>query len=305
MIRRAKASSAALLLIALSLLLIPAPATAQPPWTPPEQASIRPGAVMITGGSQCTANFIFHDDQDVYIGQAAHCSAEGPVAGGGQPNGCLSASLPIGTPVGIEGATQPGTLIYNSWITMRQQGEQDRERCMYNDFALVKLDPADHANVNPTMPHWGGPTGLNDTLQLGDKVLGYGSSELRAGLDELSPKEGFYQGRTSGGWGHTVFTLTPGIPGDSGSGLIDGQGRALGVVSTLIFLPEPLSNGVADLTMALDYMRAHTDLTGVELAEGTGPFTGQQTPLEVPLSLLAPVINTVDSLIALLGMLGI
>jgi hypothetical protein len=30
-----------------------------------------------TDGAQCTANFVFSDAGDVYIGQAAHCSGTG------------------------------------------------------------------------------------------------------------------------------------------------------------------------------------------------------------------------------------
>lgn len=293
-----------LLVTMLALAPTAASAIAQPNWTPAGEASIGPGAVTLTDGAQCTANFVFHDSTDVYLGQAAHCSGTS-TPGPGQPDGCSLPSLPLETPVLIEGASRPGTLAYNSWLVMQQIGEDDPEACAYNDFALVKLHPDDHGRVNPSMPHWGGPTGQTDSLALGDTVLGYGSSELALGIQELKPKEGVHKQRSPQGWAHTVFMLTPGIPGDSGSALIDGQGRAFGVLSTLIFLPEPLSNGAVDLTMALDYMRDNTGLKDVVLAEGTQPFTGEQTPLEVPFSLLAPLLDTIDSVIAQLGLLGI
>ncbi|MEX2587069.1 MAG: serine protease [Actinomycetota bacterium] len=296
-------TASAFLVTTLALTLVASPAAAQLDWAQAAEASIQPGAVMITQGSQCTANFVFHDSNDIYLGQAAHCS--GADGGGGQPNGCLNPTLPPGTPVTIEGASRPGTLAYSSWHLMQQVGEDDPETCFFNDFALVKIDPADHERVNPSMPHWGGPTGQTGSLNPGNKVLGYGSSELALGIRELKPKEGVYKSRSPQGWGHTVFTLTPGIPGDSGSALIDGQGRAFGVLSTLIILPEPLSNGVVDLTKALDYMREKTGLTDVVLAEGTEPFTGQHSPLETPFSLLAPLLNTVDSIVAQLRMLGL
>lgn len=300
-------AAAVLTVIVLALALGAGPAAAQPTdWSPAGQATIGPGAVMITEGSQCTANFVFHDSQDVYLGQAAHCSiAASGAAATTQPDGCSTPSLPPGTPVTIEGASRPGTLAYNSWSVMQQIGESDPEACFFNDFALVKLHRDDHVRVNPSMPHWGGPTGQTDSLSSGDKVLGYGSSQLGLGIAEIKPKEGIYKSRSPQGWGHTVFMLTPGIPGDSGSALIDGQGRAFAVLSTLIFLPEPLSNGAVDLSRALDYMRDHTGLTDVVLAEGTEPFTGQQTPLEIPFSLLAPLLSTVDSAVSLLRLLGI
>lgn len=297
-------AAAALVVTMLALALTATPAIAQPNWTPADEASIRPGAVMLTEGAQCTANFVFHDSTDVYLGQAAHCSGT-ETPGPGQPDGCSLQSLPLGTPVMIEGASRPGTLAYNSWLVMQQVGEDNPEACAYNDFALVKLDPADHVRVNPSMPHWGGPTGQTDSLAFGDTVLGYGSSQLALGIHQLKPKEGVYKQRSPEGWGHTVFTLTPGIPGDSGSALIDGEGRAFAVLSTLIFLPEPLSNGAVDLNRALDYMREKTRFKDVVLAEGTEPFAGEQTPLELPFSLLAPLLGTVDSVIAQLRLLGI
>ena len=63
----------------------------------------------------------------------------------------------------------------------------------------------------------------------------------------LSPKTGASLGRTDGGWGYDVYTVTPGIPGDSGSGFLDAQGRALGTLSTVAIAPLPASNGLGDL----------------------------------------------------------
>jgi hypothetical protein len=40
-------------------------------------------------------------------------------------------------------------------------------------------------------------------------------------------------GDDGAGWSHNVATVTPGVPGDSGSAFLDANGRALGVLSTL------------------------------------------------------------------------
>ena len=45
------------------------------------------------------------------------------------------------------------------------------------------------------------------------------------------------------------------------------------MLSVLEALPRPASNGVADLSRALSYMRANSSFTGVQLANGTEPFT--------------------------------
>ena len=117
-------------------------------------------------------------------------------------------------------------MVYNSWLTMQARGETDANTCQYNDLALIKLDPADAANVNPSVPYWGGPTGVGGATAQGEDVLSYGNSSLRFGVTLLSPKKGKSLGTDSGGWNHTVYTVTPGIPGDSGSGFLNASGQA-------------------------------------------------------------------------------
>lgn len=254
-------------------------ATAAPSWAPASAAPIHPGVQTHTAGAgQCTANFVFYDSStlffqapDVYLGQAAHCAGTGQ---GSETNGCAAGTLPLGTRVDVQGATRPGTLVYSSWVTMKQRGEVNTDTCEYNDFALVKIDPSDAGRVNPSVPFWGGPTGLNTTgTALGDKVLSYGNSQLRLGIEWLRPKQGMSLGQVGGGWSHRVYVVKPGIPGDSGSAFLDAQGRAMGVLSTVEFAPLPGRNGVGDLSRELAYMESNTALD-VTLAHGTEPFRG-------------------------------
>ena len=154
MIRRTLYAVAAMAVVAA---LAPAGAAAQ--------GEIHPGVQTFTNGAQCTANFIFRDGGGTYIGQAAHCSGTG---GATETNGCDSGSLPIGTSVEVTGATQPGTLVYNSWLTMQANGETNPDACQYNDFALVRLAAADVA------------TGRSDGTRLGRAhVSGCGPDEPR------------------------------------------------------------------------------------------------------------------------------
>ncbi|MGQ0629670.1 MAG: serine protease [Sporichthyaceae bacterium] len=240
-------------------------------WGPAATSTIHPGVVTVTeGAGSCTGNFVFTDaKKNVYLGQAAHCSGTGEAT---ETNGCESASLPLGTPValGVSGVT--GTVAYSSWLTMQDRGETDVDACTHNDFALIKI-PADAiAKVNPSIPVFGGPMGINTTgTQVGDSVTSYGNSPLRQGLAAFSPKQGTSIGDVGNGWAHQVYTLTPGIPGDSGSAFLDSEGRALGTLSTLVFAPQPLSNQVSDISRQLAYARDH-GIKGLRLVEGTEPF---------------------------------
>jgi hypothetical protein len=229
---------------------------------------VHPGVQTFTGGGQCTANFVFRDGSGTYIGQAAHCSG---TSGSTATNGCTSGSLPLGTPVTVTGASRPGTMVYNSWLAMQARGETDAATCQFNDFALVRLDPADVGRVDPTVPGFGGPIGVGGAA-VGAAVYSHGNSSLRLGVTQLSPKQGFVLQVAGGGWSRTVLTITPGIPGDSGSGFMNGSGQAIGVLSTLALAPLPASNGVGDLSRELAYMRAHSAFTNVQLVNGTRPF---------------------------------
>jgi hypothetical protein len=224
---------------------------------------------MRTDGAQCTANFVYSGGGKTYLGQAAHCSGTGSAD---ETNGCTSKSLPLGTPVEISGASKPGKLAYNSWLTMQHNHEKDADTCAYNDLALVEIDPADVAKVSPAVPFFGGPTGVDTQgTAPGERVASYGNSELRGGVPFLSPKVGTSLGDQGHGWSHIVATVSPGIPGDSGSAFLSPDGKALGILSTLNFTPAPGTNGVGDLAKMLDYARGHGGPGDLALKVG-GPF---------------------------------
>lgn len=248
-----------------ALLLLPSLASA---WAPAGSAPVHPGVQTYTQGAQCTSNFVFQEGSTVYLGQAAHCSGTGEAT---ETDGCSSGSLPLGTAVEVKGATRSGTLAYNSWLAMQAAGESDADTCAYNDLALVRLDPADVGRVNPSVPGYGGPTGIGTVGDLGSTVFSYGNSELRLGITKLSPKQGTVVQNEGGGWSHVVVTVTPGVPGDSGSGFMNEDGQAFGVLSTLQLAPLAGTNGVGDLQRELAYARAH-GFPGLQLVAGTQPF---------------------------------
>lgn len=249
-------------------------AASAPAWASASTATIHPGVQTFTDGGQCTSNFVFYDATEVYLGQAAHCAGtEGNTA----VNGCEAGSLPLGTRVGVDGASRPGTLVYSSWLSMQAAKESNEDLCYGNDLALVRLDAADRDNVNPSVPHWGGPVGLAADVSPLEQVFSYGNSSLRSGLTLLSPKQGYVVRESDGGWTHNVYTVTPGVPGDSGSAFLDADGRALGVLSTLQLAPLAASNGVSDLPRMLQYLERVTAFR-VTLARGTEPFVANPLP---------------------------
>lgn len=265
----------------VAVATVPAHAATQS-YAPAGTATIHPGVMMYTAGAQCTANFVYSDGTgNTYVGYAAHCAGTGSST---DTNGCSTQSLPLGSAVNfvdggnlVSGGTTvgTGTLAYSSWLTMQSTGEKDPNTCAYNDLALVKVAAADTSKVNPSVPFWGGPVGIDTNgTAAGDKIYSFGNSSLRAGIALLSPKLGVSLGDAAadGGWSHPVYTMTPGIPGDSGSGFMDANGNALGVLSTLALAPLPGSNGVGDLSKELAFAKANSGISGLALVPGTEPF---------------------------------
>ena len=251
-----------------ALALVGSPAYA----TPPAAAAITPGVLMMSPvddrvTSSCTAAFVFAGDDATYLGYAAHCAGASESMG---LSGCAEPTLRLGTDVtiiGNDGSHATGRLAYTSWGTMQERGESDPLRCQFNDFALVELDPAAVARVDPTVPVFGGPTGLDtDGTVFGERVESYQPQNGGTGA-----KQGRSLGTSGGGLAHRVQTRPPGLPGDSGSGYLDGKGRAFGVLSTL-FTDGTDSNGVTDLAHALDYANAYGGIGHVDLVPGTKPF---------------------------------
>jgi hypothetical protein len=117
------------------------------------------------------------------------------------------------------------------------------------------------------VPVFGGPAGLDtDGTVFGEPVFRY---QPQTGATKI--KQGHSLGTRGGGLTHRVETRPPGGPGDSGSGYLDGDGQAFGVLSTL-FTDGSATNGVTDLAHALDYANAYGGIGHVTLVPGREPF---------------------------------
>ncbi len=265
----------------LGTLLVATPtADAGPRWAPVSTAQIRPGVQMYTAGGQCTANFVFTDAADnVYVGYAAHCAGRGDSS---DINGCTTPSYPVGTPVSFvtggnlfsSGRTVGrGTLVYSSWLSMQKLKVTGAYRCVWNDFALVRVNRADKAKVNPTVPFWGGPRTFGGApLGPGAKLFTVGNSSLRNGTAKA--KTSTVVRRAGGGLGYEIKGGA-GVPGDSGSGYMDVYGRAIGVLSTIsigIQVGGLVTNTIGDIYAEILWARKYSGITGLRLAPGTSAF---------------------------------
>ena len=73
--------------------------------------------------------------------------------------------------------------------------------------------------------------------------------------------------------------MTPGIPGDSGSGFLSAGGKAVGTLSTLGLAPLPASNNIGDLAKELAFAQAHSGHLRPEAGERDGAV--QPDPLTI------------------------
>ncbi|MFP5020018.1 trypsin-like peptidase domain-containing protein [Pseudonocardia phyllosphaerae] len=270
--RRLAGAGTAVGLAVAAALTAPVVASAAP-GAPAGPGAIGPGSQISTpqqGGAElCTANFVFSGNGKTYLGAAAHCMAGENSSQG--VDGCKEPVMPEGVRVDIagrDGKTYTGTVAYNSWKVMQDKGEKARDLCTFNDLSLIELSPEAEKAVDPTVPNFGGPTALDtDGTKDGEKVYSYQPNQTAP----TPNKQGVSLGQPDGPRTHVVQTTPPGIPGDSGSGFLDADGKAFGVLSSL--MAPTSSNGVTDLSKALDYAAANGKIGKVSLVPGNKPFT--------------------------------
>ena len=229
----------------------------------PNDSQIRPGALISSSNGSCTSNFIYRDSSNrLYIGAAAHCFSPDTNSG---VDSCEVDNAALGSAISIENASQNGTLAYSSWRSMKDNGETPgNAACVFNDFALVRIDPADYDNVHPSAIAWGGPTQLlRGNADVGDHAYSYGQSSSHSGIRSQEEKDGPVTSQVTSGWQYKISFDNPGLPGDSGSAVLHETGAAFGVltvVSASVGIGAPVDNGVANLEMALDYANDSTGL---------------------------------------------
>jgi hypothetical protein len=233
-------------------------ATATPVGAAESCPGVRPGAIVNSFVGQCTLNFLFTDPSgNRYIGTAGHCALEAPAVGGqaGEHSWAPGAG-PVATDV-------DGNRI-GTWVYAILQDPKD--------FSLIKIDPG--VQSSPQMCHFGGPTGINSdtpgiddptTLEIFGNGIGVGTvlparSMLALGMPD--PDHVYAQGVV--------------VPGDSGSGVISADGRAIGVavttgIHTSSFGTSGLDAGEVGITRLAPQLARAEAILGISLSLATAP----------------------------------
>jgi hypothetical protein len=172
---------------------------------------VRPGARVQTKVGLCTFNFLFRaPDGQRYMGTAGHCILGMTDPPPGQVN-----ELTWAPGTGPEAKDGDGKRIGEFAYGILQDEK---------DFSLIRLDPG--VEASPEMCHFGGPTGLNtdetsDLVELEYYGLGVGVGTV------LPARSAVAVGLPNP---DHVYAVGLALPGDSGSGVISSDGRAVGVL---------------------------------------------------------------------------
>lgn len=207
---------------------------------------VRPGATVLSPAGQCTFNFMWRDGAgNRYMGTAGHCI--------------------------IDGGEQ--TWSYGSGPVARNSQNQNIGEFVYavledpKDFALIRL----HSTVSASaqMCHFGGPTGQNDDVTGSRVVLHHFGQGL--GLGRTVPGRTAVA-KTMPNPDH-VYADGVAIFGDSGSGAISSDGRALGVLVTIgVHIGGLFDNGVVGLTRLKPQIQQAQQRLGVTLTLQEAPL---------------------------------
>lgn len=174
---------------------------------------VRPGAEVVSEVGQCTLNFLFETPaKERFIGTAGHCIlGDGPVA-----DRAGEKTWPKGQ--GPVAKDSTGHRIGEFAYAILQDPK---------DFSLIRLDPG--VQASPEMCQFGGPTGINDDVGSGTKVLEYWGNGIGIGT-ALPARSAVADGFPNA---DHVYAAGLALPGDSGSAVITDDGRALGVLVTV------------------------------------------------------------------------
>ena len=232
-------------------------------WASAATAKIKPGLSSVdVAGVRCVVGFLLTDGTRVYAAVPASCTG---VSDGQPTNGCTEAQVPYGLKVPITGARFKAVFVYSSFVRMQLAGTRRTNVCHNNDLSLLRLDPRDIKRANPSLAAVGGPTGVSQSAPAFPDQLTVvlSGASTRAAADATA----------SGGWSHTMVVGGPVNDALVGSPVVDGQGKALGMVS---FTPQqggPGTSTATDLYREITFLQKVRGFRHVHLAKGTMRYT--------------------------------
>lgn len=220
---------------------------------------VRPGATVQSDAGRCTFNFLFEgSDSRRYIGTAGHCILQQ----GGSDGDAGEKTWPGGTgPPARDGA---GTRIGEFAYAVLEDPK---------DFALIRIAP--HVSARAGMCHFGGPVGVNDDRPGATTAVQLSYFGEGIGVGDVLPA------RTAVAMGMPdpdhVFAQGAAVPGDSGSGVITGDGGAVGVLVTVgvhtgSVGATALDAGIVGITRIGPQVRRAERVLGVELELREAPL---------------------------------
>jgi hypothetical protein len=214
-----------LVLVFIALLVAMPAARAEPaPFASADAPGVRPGAFLRVDGGFCTLGFLLVDGtrnprkQHRYMTTAGHCALPDP-----KPD---TTWAPGTGPEAVVDGERIGEVVY---------AVQDAQR----DIALIRLDRG--VAASPSVLHWGGPTALYTDHEPDPVVLrhvgngvfvgalwnaafaGVGERDVRL----VSARTALAADTLSE---HEVLAMGAASVGDSGSPVLDDEGRAVGVL---------------------------------------------------------------------------
>jgi hypothetical protein len=197
--------------------------------------AVSAGTCMVSP-SGCTMNFVFTDGTSSYIGTAGHCAGNGKTV-----------IAQIGTRVDPTDSVIVMLAAIGSVVKSWNSG-------IGKDFALVKINPG--FKVVPGMAGALGPTGVFCGDPVGQPVMHYGHGYIffveqgNAKFGEVIPDLTLvFRFNNANGFNWVGY----GLPGDSGSGVMNAAGLAVG----------DLTHGIGILGVPVPGLNFGTDMGGI------------------------------------------
>ncbi len=246
--RRPRARLAAAIALCIGATSIAVPASAH------HHSPIQPGGPILFDGDLGVAStdFVFRDRRTkaLYIGTAAH----------------VTRGMGAGSEVPMEGVGMFGRLAYS------REGMNAFSR---QDVAIVRIHDRLKKHVDPSVRTWGGPTGVADPTRVsaGELTYLYGQALVFRHTQATRGKVGVLSPMIEDDWGwmgwfdHTTWTFG----GDSGSPVLTGDGKGLGITSGL---SAPYGEPGYSMGPTLALIMQELRLVGFDLELVTAPFDG-------------------------------